>query len=153
MDKLGTIVRVTSSWNWTRFTLICLWIFPPRQQNLILDRCRSNYTQLDTELSFARIDDASLNLTTWRPFQWHFRNHHDHRSYLLLLFIVVSWVLDVVDVLKLLICPRTKLSSCETRRHCVNIALCSCYSLSGLSQRSHVKIFMFVAPYWLHFAL
>ena len=71
----------------------------------------------------------------------------------LLLFIVVSWVLDVVDVLKLLICPRTKLSSCESRRHCVNIALCSCYSLLGLSQRSHVEIFMFLAPNWLHFAL
>ena len=145
---LETMSMITSSQNCTLFTLTCLWIFSPKQQNLIFDSCRSNYTQLDRELSFTRIDDASLNMTTWRPFQWHMTSW----SYLLL-FIVVSWVLDVVDVLKLLICPRTKLSSCKTRRHCVNIALCSCYSLLGLSQRSHVKIFMFVAPNWLHFAL
>ena len=139
---------ITSSRNCTRFTLLCFWIFPPRQQNLIFDRCRSNYTQLDRELSFFRIDDASLNVT-----MTHQESPHGHGSYLFLV-IVVSRVLDVVDILKLLICPRTKLCPYDSRRH-FSISLCVFYSLSCLSGRTHVKTFMSVAPspYCLHFAL
>ena len=117
LDMLKTMIMVTSSRNCTRLTLLCLWIFPPRQQNLIFDRCRSNYTQLDRELSFFRIDDASLNVT-----MTHQESPHGHGSYLLL-FIVVSRVLDVVDILELLICPRTELCPYDSRRH-FNISLC-----------------------------
>ena len=149
LDKLRTMIMVTSSRNCTRLTLLCLWIFPPRQQNLIFDRCRSNYTQLDTELSFLRIDDTSLNVTMTMTHQ---ESPHGHGSYLLLV-IVVSRVLDVVDILELLICPRTKLCPYDSRRH-FSISLCVfCYSLYSLSGRTHVKIFMSVAPYCLHFAL
>ena len=147
LDKLRTLITVTSSRNCTLFTLLCLWIFPPRQQNLIFDRCRSNYTQLDTELSFLRIDDTSLNVT-----MTHQESPHGHGSYLLL-FIVVSRVLDVVDILELLICPRTELCPNESRRHFSISLLCVSYSLYSLSGRTHVKTFMSVAPYCLHFAL
>ena len=64
-----------------------------------------------------------------------------HGSYLFL-FIVVSRVLNVVYVLKLLICPRTKLCSYYSSRHC--LSLYCFYSFRGLSgRRTQVKIFMF----------